>query len=75
MTTLIISYAEIKDIMNMVRFIGQFGLLIESVSETIENEAKKTKSGFLDKLLGTLGAILSGNLLTGTGVIQAGKDF
>ena len=32
-----------KRYMNMVKCIGQFGLLIESVSETIENEAKKTQ--------------------------------
>ena len=37
-----------KRYMNMVKCIGQFGLLIESVSETIENEAKKTqKADFL----------------------------
>ena len=39
MTTLIISYAEIKDIMNMVKFIGQFGLL--------RMKQKKQKADFL----------------------------
>ena len=36
-----------------------------SVSEAIENEAKEQKSGFLSMLIGTLGASLLGNLLSG----------
>ena len=35
------------------------------VSETIKNEPKGQKSGFLSMLLGTLCASLFGNLLTG----------
>ena len=35
---------------------------------------KRTKGGFLSMLLGTLGASLLGNLLTGKGVYRAGKD-
>ena len=33
------------------------GLLLKRVSETIQNEAKKQKGGFLSMLLGTLSAI------------------
>ena len=38
------------------------------VSETVKNEAKKQKVGFLSMLLGTLGASLFENLLNGKGV-------
>ena len=42
--------------------------MIKDVNETIENEAKEQKGGFIDILLGTLGCSLLGNLLTGKGV-------
>ena len=48
------------------------GLLIKVVSETIKNEAKEQKGEFLEILLGTLGASLLGNLLTGKVTIRAG---
>ena len=44
-------------------------LLPERVSETIQNEAKKQRGGFLIVLLGTLGACLLGKMLTGKGAI------
>ena len=47
--------------------------MIKGLSETTENEAKKKKRwGFLEMLLGTLGAILLGNLLKGKRTIRAG---
>ena len=81
-TTLIISNEEINDIMKIVKFLEESGLSIKGVSETIQNEAKEQKDGFLGMLLGTLGASLLGNLLTGKGVmgadegtIRAGQTF
>ena len=57
-------------------------MLINCVSETIKNEAKEQNRGFLNMLLGTLGANLLGNLVegkdtirTGEGTIRAGQDF
>ena len=41
------------------------GFSITSVSETIKNEEKEQKSGYLNTLLSTLAAILLGHLLTG----------
>ena len=41
------------------------GLLLKGVTETAQNEVKEQKEGFLRMLLGTLGASLLGNLLTG----------
>ena len=39
--------------------------MIKGVAKTIKNKAKDQKGGFLNMLLGTLGAILLGDLLTG----------
>ena len=66
-TALINSNKEINDVMKIVKFLEESGLLIKGVSETIKNEAKKLKGGFLSMLLGTLGASLLGNLLIGKG--------
>ena len=54
--TLIISDKEMNDIMKIVKSIEESGLLIKGVSETIKNEAKERRRGFLEMLLGTLGA-------------------
>ena len=72
-TTLIISNEEMNDILNIVKSLEESGLLIEGISETIKNEAKEQKGGFLRMLLGTLRASLLGNLLTGKGTIRAGE--
>ena len=72
-TTLIISNEEINAIMKIVKSLEESGLLIKGVSETIKNKAKEQKGGFLGTLLGTLGASLLGNLLTGTGTVRAGE--
>ena len=64
-TKLTISNEELNDIMKIIKPFEESGLLIKVVSETIQNEAKKQKSGFLIMLLGTLGDSLLGNLLTG----------
>ena len=63
-TTLIISNEEMVDTMKMVKYLEDPRLLIKDVSETIKNEARKQKGGFLNMLLGTLGSSLLGNLLT-----------
>ena len=42
------------------------------VTETVKNETKERKGGFLSILLGMLGASLLCNLLTGKGVVRAG---
>ena len=62
-----------NDIMKKVKSLEESGLLAKVVSETIKNEAKEQKEGFVGILLGTLGASLSGNLLTGKGTIRVGE--
>ena len=68
-TTIVISNEEMNDIMKIVKSLEESGLLIKGVSEAIKNEAKEQKGRYLGMLLGTLGAILLGNLLTGKGVV------
>ena len=63
-----------NDIMKIIISFEESGLLIKTVSETIKNEAKEQKGGFLSKLLGTLNASLLGYLLTDKGTIKARED-
>ena len=72
-TTLIISNDEMKDIIGIIKSLEDSGLLLKGVSETIQNEAKEQKGGFLSMLLGTLGASLLGNILDGKGINRAGE--
>ena len=72
-TTLIISSDELKDIVEIVKSLEDSGLLIKGVSETIQNEAKEQKGGFLSMLFGTFGAILLGNILAGKRMNRAGE--
>ena len=63
-----------SDIMKIIKSLEESGLLIKGVSKTIKNEAKVQKRGFLCMLLGTLSAILLGNLLKGEGTVRGGED-
>ena len=49
-TALIISNEEMNDIMKTVHSLGESGLLIKGVNETIQNKAKEQKGGFLNML-------------------------
>ena len=72
-TTLIISNEEMNDIMKIVQALEDSNILLKGVTKTIKNETKEQKRGFLSMLLGTLGASLLGNLLTGKGIVRAGS--
>ena len=72
-TTLMISNDEIGDIVKIVKSLEDSGLLLKGITETIQNEVKEQKGGFLSMLLGTLGASLLGNFLKSEGVYRAGK--
>ena len=61
-TTLIISNAEMEDIIKIVKSLEHSSLFLKGVSETVQNEAKEQKRGFLSMLLGTLGASLLENI-------------
>ena len=61
-----------EDILKVVKSLEDSGILLEGVSETIKNEEKEQKGGFFSMLLGTLGASLLGNTLSGKGFMRAG---
>ena len=63
------------DLIKIVNSLEDSGLLLKGVTESVRNEVKEQKTGFLSMLLGTLGAILLGNLLTGKGVNKKGKGI
>ena len=72
---LIIEEEDIKDIMKIIEALENSGILLKGVTKTIENETREQRGGFLSMLLGTLGASLLGNLLTGKGIIRAGDGI
>ena len=64
-TTLTISNNEMEDIIRIVKSLEDSGLLLKGFTETVQNEVKEKRGGFLSMLLGTLGASLLGNILAG----------
>ena len=72
-TTLIILNEEMNDIMKIVQALKDSNILLKGVTNTIKNETKEQKGGFLRMLLETLGATLLGNLLSGKGIVRAGS--
>ena len=71
---------DMNDIMKIIEALENSGILLKGVTKTIENETKEQRGEFLGMLLGTLGASLLGNLLTGgkrmmragDGIVRAG---
>ena len=69
---LIIEQEDMNDIMKIIKALEKSGILLKGVSKTIKNETKEQRGG----LLGTLGASLLGNLLTGAkGIMRAGEGI
>ena len=79
---LIIEEEDMKDIMKIIEALENSGILLKGVTKSIENETKEQRGGFLSMLVGTLGASLLGNLLTGgksimragDGIVRAGSE-
>ena len=77
---LIIEQEYMKD-MKIIKALENYGILLKGISKTIKNETKEQRGGFLSMLLGTLGASLLSNLLTGgkgimregNGIVRAGE--
>ena len=58
--------------MKIVQALEDSNFLLKGVTDTIKNETKEQKGGFLSILLDTLGASLLGNLLSGKGIARVG---
>ena len=61
-----------EDIMKVVKSLEDSALLLKVISETIQNEAKEQRGGFLSMFLGTLG--LLGNMVADKGINRAGDE-
>ena len=72
-TTLIISNKQMNYIIRIFQTLEDSDFLLEGAIETIKNEIKEQKGEFLSMLLGTLGASLLGNLLSGKGIVRVGS--
>ena len=59
--------------MEIVQALEDSDILLKGVTKTIKKEANKQNGRFLSTLLGTLGASLSGNLLSGNTIVRAGS--
>ena len=62
-----------KDIIRIVKSFEDSGLLMEGVSETIQNKTKEQKGIFVIMLLDTLSAVLLENILESKGINRAGE--
>ena len=47
--------------------------MLKGITETVQNEIKEQKGGYLSMLLGALGASLLGNILTRKGIDRVGE--
>ena len=73
--TLIISNDDIKDIMQIIQSLEDSDILLKGVTISMTTQTKEQKVGFFSMLLGTLGASLIGNLLSGKGMLRAGEGI
>ena len=63
-TTLLIANEKMSDVMKIVQALEDSNILLKGVTETIKNETKEQKGGFLSML---------GNFLAGKGIVRAGS--
>ena len=61
------------DLIKIVKSLKDSGLLLKGVTESVQNEVKEQKVGFLSTLLGTLGVRLLESLLAGKRIHRAGE--
>ena len=61
--------------MQIVQALEDSNILLKGINKRIKNETKEQKGGFLGMFLGTLGASLLRNLLSGKGTLRAGEEL
>ena len=61
-----------NDVLKLVQMLEDSNILLKGITKAIKNKIKEQKGGFLGMLIGTLGASLLGNMLTGKGMLRAG---
>ena len=73
-TTLIISNDDLNDLLKVIKFLENSGILLDGINETVKDEVKEQKGGFLSTLLSVVGSALISIMLSGKGVIHAEKE-
>ena len=63
MTTVIITTEELNKMMKIIKSLEDSNILSKGATKSTENKIKEQKGGVFGMLLGTLGAILLGNML------------
>ena len=61
-----------NEIIKFVQALKDCNVLLRGVTKIIKNETRERRGGFLGTLVGTLGLILLGYLLSGKGIVRAG---
>ena len=59
-------------LLKIVKSLEDSGILLDGITDTVKNQVKQQKDGFLSMLLGTLGVSLLGDLLIKN---LLGRDF
>ena len=62
-----------NNMMEIVHVLEDSNIFLKGVTKTIKNKTKKQEGGFRRTLVGTLGSILLGNLLSGKEIVRAGS--
>ena len=62
-----------NDGMKIAQALEYSNILFKRVAETIKNEKKEQRGGFLGTLVGTLGSILLLDFLSGKEIVRAGS--
>ena len=66
-----------KFFLKIIKSLGGSGILLDGITETVNNEVKEQKDGFLSMLLGTLASSLLTDVLLnkkGRVVIRGGEE-
>ena len=60
-------------IMKIIQAPGDSNILLKVVTKKLKNKTREQRGGFLGILIGTLGSIFLGNLLSGERIVRAGS--
>ena len=71
-TTLVFSNEGIDNVIKMVKFLEESVVLGKDFSQTVGNEVKEQKEGFLDMTAAALIPSLLANVLAAKGVVKSG---
>ena len=71
--TLLFPNQDVNDTTKITTSVKDSDLLINGITETVENEVKEQKGDYLGMLAAKLGISFLGNMLAAKGVLRAGE--